>query len=669
MFDDDFDARTPEAILRDALQQTREKLIIQDQLLQRLTSEPLRFATIISVKPPVVPAPVELETTPQPTKEKKRKAPKRTKKFVVGDIVRITRGEEEDETGRIIKLEKKYAEVRLDDSDVVEIVLAPDESDDDRAKLVNGTEARFDAKVKITAGRMRGHVGTITEPPDERNIAMIAFEDARCADCRMDDYDDCEHEYYLSLEPAMEVVTRAEDAPPLDAAVEAQAAPPPPSPLGTAIVLFDGKEIEVALPPDIDVKVGHTAKLSMQTLQIVDVIETKFAGEVVSVQRVLDEASSEVDFQSGTRAVYNGLFGGTLKAGDRVVLDPSGLVIIRNLGQEDKKDDLFVFTDKTNVTWSDIGGLADAKREMIEAIELPYKYGEFYSFYGKKPLKGLLLYGPPGCGKTMLGKAAATALAQIHEGKGAETCFMYVKAPEILSKFIGVAEATVRRLFAAARKHKEEHGYPAVIFIDEADAIMNKRGSGISSDIERTIVPMFLAEMDGFDESGAILILATNRADTLDPAIVREGRISRKIKVTRPEMNEAKDLFALKLKGIPLFNGYTPKKLAATAAASLFNRERVLYTAKLHDGTDRDFTFGQLCSGAMIAEIVDQATSLALHRDIAEGTPRGMRADDLAAAVDLAFKQNVDLNHDDDIESFVAAAGQPVQHVRRANAA
>jgi proteasome ATPase len=614
-------------ILKSALQQAKQKLVAQNEVLQRLTAEPLRFATVISVKP---------ETRVE------------NAEIIEGNNARVLRGDMKGRTGKIIEVSPDTVVLTIGGGEY-DFTIAPSASElSQLVKLREGQTAEKGAKVEIVADdRMHktGRIGTLADEPDETNIVSVNF----AGYCQYDGYNNCTHDFYIDLGPAIE---------PLGTVT-----------YGTAVVLFDGKEVEVKLPADKDVKVGDTAKLSMQTLQIVDVIETKFAGEIVGVQRVLDNASSEVEFQGGTRAVYNGRFDGQLNAGDRVVLDPSGLVIIRNLGQEDKKDDLFVFTEKTNVSWSDIGGLADAKREMMEAIELPYKFGDFYSFYGKKPLKGVLLYGPPGCGKTMLGKAAATALANIHEGKGAETCFMYVKAPEILSKFVGVAEGTVRRLFSAARKHKQENGYPAVIFIDEADAIMNKRGSGVSSDIERTIVPMFLAEMDGFDDSGAIMILATNRADTLDPAIVREGRISRKIKVTRPTRDTAVELFQLKLANVPLYNGSTREQLATTAATDLFSTERVLYRLTVKDNATHPFTLGNLCSGAMIAEIVDQATSVALHRDITAGKPQGMRADDLKEAINCAFRQNADLNHEDDIDAFVETLGTPVVSVRRAVAA
>jgi proteasome-associated ATPase len=382
-------------------------------------------------------------------------------------------------------------------------------------------------------------------------------------------------------------------------------------------------------------------------------------GEIAMVRRVIGDMS-EVEFQGSVHVVLNGR--SIVEKGDRVVLDTSGSVILQNLGKDDER---FRFTAETNVSWDDIGGLVEAKQQMIEVIELPHRNPELYEFYGKKPVKGVLLYGSPGCGKTMLGKATATALAKIYNGDGSSNGFLYVKGPEILDRFVGVAEATIRQLFERARKHKAEFGYPAVIFIDEADAILGKRGTGISSDIERTIVPMFLTEMDGLEDSGAVVILATNRPDVLDPAVVRDGRIDRKIKITRPDRSGAVDIFELNLNGMPLNNGYSVKELAETGADQLFSKERVLYHVRLKGDNRMDLTLGQICNGGMIAGIVDQATSTAMHRDIETGEPQGLRKEDIIGAVDAVFCQNLGLNHTDELTDFTHDFREDVVGIRR----
>lgn len=432
----------------------------------------------------------------------------------------------------------------------------------------------------------------------------------------------------------------------------------------TAVIVVDGKFLEVLLPKDKEVKPGDTVTVVMETMQIVDVASVQFGGDIAYVRRLIDDQFSEVDYESAVRVVFNGQFGKNLERGDRVVLDRTASVIVKNLGKEDER---FSFTAETNVTWNDIGGLAEAKRQMIEAVELPHTNPDIFEFYGKRPVKGILLYGPPGCGKTMLGKATATALARIYNGGSKSAGFIYIKGPEILDRFVGVAEATIRQIFQRARKHKEQHGYPAVVFIDEADAILAKRGSGVSSDMERTIVPMFLTEMDGLEDSGALVILATNRSDILDPAVVRDGRIDRKIKIERPDANSAVEIFNLNLNGVPLNNGYTHADLAKLGSEEVFSPRRVLYRVHTHSRGDCNFTLGHIVNGGMIVSIIEQATSIALHRDLNTKLRdnRGLRKEDLVAALDAVERQNRDLNHTDDLAEFVHDFREDVVNIQR----
>ncbi len=420
---------------------------------------------------------------------------------------------------------------------------------------------------------------------------------------------------------------------------------------GTAVIVVNREFLEVLLPKDREVKPGDMVTIVKETMQIVDVAAVQIGGDIGYLRRVIDETFSEVDYESSVRVVFNGKFAGSLEKGDRVVLDGTASVIIRNLGKEDER---FSFTAETNVTWDDIGGLAKAKQQMVEAVELPHSNKEIFRFYGKRPIKGVLLYGPPGCGKTMLGKATATALARIYNDDGASRGgFIYIKGPEILDRFVGVAEATVRQVFARARKHKKERGYPAVVFIDEADAILAKRGSGVSSDVERTIVPMFLTEMDGLEESGALVILATNRQDILDPAIVRDGRIDRKIKISRPDPASTAEIFRLNLNNIPLNNGYSHEMLAKLGSDEVFAAHRILYQVRTHSNGMLNFTLANLVNGGMIAGVVDQATSIALQRDFSTRSQRGLCREDLVAAVDEIQRQNCDFNHADELAEFV----------------
>lgn len=485
------------------------------------------------------------------------------------------------------------------------------------------------SQVRVVDGPKKGQLGTISRGADADGDVVV-------------EYDDGGNDFYR--------VTRKTIAIEL---LRPQ--------IGTATVAADGKFVQVLLPKKFPVNPGDSVTVSMQTMQIVDVAPVQFGGNIGYLRRVVDQTFSEVDYESSVRVVFNGKFNDSLEKGDRLVLDSTGTVIIRNLGKEDER---FSFSQVTNVTWDQIGGLTQAKQQMIEVVELPHRNPDIFKFYGKKPVKGVLLYGPPGCGKTMLGKATASSLAKIYNGDGASAGFIYIKGPEILDRYVGVAEATIRQIFARARKHKDEYGYPAVIFIDEADAILGKRGSGISSDVEKTIVPMFLTEMDGLEESGALVVLATNRADILDPAVVRDGRIDRKIKITRPDAASAVEIFNLNLKQVPLNNGYTHEDLSKLGSNEVFSPLRTLYKVQTKDGA-REFTLGNIVNGGMIASIVDQATSIALQRDLSKKRPEGLCKDDLVAAVNAVEKQNRDLNHTDELSEFVHDFREEVVGIHR----
>ncbi len=605
--------------LRAVLEAAKGKLAEQNELLQQLTASPLVLAVVLRVDA-----------------EKKTAYAKDTQ-------VRILPGADnrEGEVGMVVRTPDSdgVITVKFSDGDtsryyaqIKNMTLAiPNQPDARPQDFLQGIKVDIVGKFENGDKRYVGKTGTI------RNV------DGEWRRVRIEKVDD-EPWFWVGTSIYVEPVNQF---------------------IGTAIVLHEGKQLEVELPANKDVKPGDTVKLSMQTMQIVDVAIPVYAGEISIVRRPIDNTVSEVEHNGAIRVVLNGKLPAKPEIGDRVVLDQSATVIGLNLGKEDER---FSFTAATNVAWEDIGGLVEAKKQMVEAIELPFRYPDIYKHYGKKPIKGVLLYGPPGCGKTMLGKAAATALAKLHSGSSAPSGFIYVKGPEILDRFVGVAEATIRQIFQRSRKHKEQHGYPAVIFIDEADAILGKRGMGISSDIERTIVPQFLAEMDGLEETGAIVLLATNRADILDPAVTRDGRVDRKVKIIRPDLNASRDIFGLYLKRVPLYNGYTHDELSDVGALELFSEKRVLYSIQLngnHKDETRSFTLGDLASGAMIAGVVDQATSIALHRDISTGKPQGMSKDDLMQSVECVFQQNFDLNHNDEIADFVHDFRDDVVSIRK----
>lgn len=381
------------------------------------------------------------------------------------------------------------------------------------------------------------------------------------------------------------------------------------------------------------------------------------AGRLATVTRVVDDDSVEVEVGGQASLVAADVKKLNVRRADRVMVDRVGVVVVRNLGQPKAPK---VSVDV--VTWDDIGGCDDAKAALVEAIEMPAKYPDAYKRYGQRPSRGVLLYGPPGCGKTMLGRASHTALARAH-GADPGTGFIYVKAPEILNMFVGNSEANVRSLFEQARRHKQEHGFPALIFIDEAEAIVGRRDRGVSSDVGRTIVPMFLAEMDGIEQSAATVILATNRPDVLDPAVVRDGRIDRKVQVPRPTATIAASVFKVHLADKPVEG--TVDQLAAGAAADMFDVARVLYEVRLENGHRHPLRLADIASGAMIANVVREAAGRAMRREIASRKRDAIMAADLTAALDAALKDNMKIDHSDDVAAMAAAAGSRVVGVDR----
>ncbi|MDX2253272.1 MAG: ATP-binding protein [Nitrospira sp.] len=320
--------------------------------------------------------------------------------------------------------------------------------------------------------------------------------------------------------------------------------------------------------------------------------------------------------------------------GDKVMVDQHHLAITKLIGKGQNS----YSAEASTVSWDDIGGQELAKDALQEAIEIPAKYPKLYKEYGMRPPRGILLYGPPGTGKTMLGKAASCALAKV-VGKAANG-FMYIKGPEVLDKFIGVAEERIRSLFSAAREHQAQHGYPAVIFIDEADALLAQRGTNANTaHLDRTIVTAFLAEMDGMNDSGAIVILATNRQDQLDAAVVREGRIDRKIEVGRPNKETCRKIFELQLAKTKVHD----LGLAELATECLWSEQKL---AEVHFVEGKEpLLLRHIASGALIASIVERASMKALMRDAKAGKAVGIKKADVELAVEEAAIANRGLRH------------------------
>jgi proteasome-associated ATPase len=431
---------------------------------------------------------------------------------------------------------------------------------------------------------------------------------------------------------------------------------------GTAVLHFEGRLVEVIFPDHLHGKLfpGDMVRLSPSTKQVVDKTEGIVAGNIGVITEIVDDESCEVAIGSGKSVTYKGRFA-DVKKGDRVVLDLFNTIIIRNLGNIETS---YTLSDWKEVSWDDVGGLPEAKRIMREIIEGPHQLRKLYEFYRKKPVKGVLLFGPPGCGKTLLAMAIVTALAKMYgiDAKEAmQSGFIYVKGPELLEMWLGKSEEAIRSLFSRAKAHRKKYGFPAIIFIDEAEALLRKRGSGISSDIESTTVPTFLSEMGGMEESSALVLLATNRADILDPAVVRDGRVDVKVYVSRPTLESAGEIFNIHLKGVPLANGLKKENIAASAAKRLFSDEYKYFAVfdRKDPKTPRHFLLRHIVNGALIAGIVDKGTTFAIRRDAdhPDKSPGGMQEQDLLDAIDVVFRQNIGLDHEEPLNEFIENEG------------
>lgn len=301
------------------------------------------------------------------------------------------------------------------------------------------------------------------------------------------------------------------------------------------------------------------------------------------------------------------------------------------------------FDDIASVSFDDVIGNDAAKSALLEAVEHPITHAEIYAAYDMKPLKGVLLWGPPGCGKTMFGKAAAKAVAR--GDKKAE--MLLVNGSEIQSPFVGVTEEKIRDIFAFAREYRKVRGHPCVIFIDEADSILPPRSGGQRWDVSN--VSTFLAEMDGVTDSGAFVILATNRPETIDEALLRDGRCDRKIKVERPSLEAATAILAKHIEALP-----DSIRTDGIMAEDLVNyildpaRRIIRFTAYRADGAELDqwLTLGNILNGAMLGGIVQRAKSIAFARDVENNTVSGLKPVDFFLAVDAVVEDNKGIRHD-----------------------
>ena len=405
--------------------------------------------------------------------------------------------------------------------------------------------------------------------------------------------------------------------------------------------LFELERTDSALP----VTVGQGVDVHPKTGQIVQLskyISYGSTGNVVAV----DDDFIQVTTPSGVVTTKHTMI--PVAVGDKVVLNSTNHVIMHKVKIETK----YAFKTQSVLTWDDIGACTDAKKEMIAALETPYTHKDLFEFFNKSQIKGALLWGRAGNGKTLIGRAAAGSLARIHGKESAASGFIYMKGPEILDKYVGESESQIREAFAFGKAHFLKYGYPAILFLDEAEALLMRRGSRTASGMEMTIVPQFLSEMDGIENSGVFVLLATNRADMLDPAIVRPGRIDRKIYVAPPTKENAPEIWSIHMKKVPIGNGESKEQIIQTVNNSLYSEAYPLYLINTPNGR-KTFSLGQLVSGAFIAGVVERACATAIDRNIAASSQDGLRQADFDAALVSMHKEQYGMNHFDELREFI----------------